>query len=198
MLLTKKHLGRPDFGRFLSGICCWGKQWGFGDCWKNPAIFCLKIEGLENGVCTVLGLLSTSIFVNRFVVVIYLVPVCKVLFSCYTIFNSWTMHFQAGASSNGVSILAGSAVDCSNSDCWARMFTGYCKRKGGEGLPSAFCLLSVFVEEHWEQSFLFAPFESTRWTAPLHKISVQSVHIQAFWINESVSLLVNTKFMNGT
>ena len=47
MPLTKKHLGRPDFGRFLSGICFGVSSGGLGTVEKNPAIFCLKIEGLE-------------------------------------------------------------------------------------------------------------------------------------------------------
>ena len=40
----KETFGRPDFGRFLFGICCWGKQWGLGTS-KKSCNFCSKIEG---------------------------------------------------------------------------------------------------------------------------------------------------------
>ena len=134
---------------------------------------------------------------NRFVVVIYLVPVCKVCFRAAqpSIPERCTFRLEPVAMECPflqVQLLI-IAIEIVEQECSQSIAKGR-----GKGLPSAFCPLSVFIEEHGEQSFLFAPFESTKRTAPLHKISAQSVHIEALWIIESVSLLVNTKFTNAT
>ena len=147
MLLTKKHLGRPDFGRFLSGICCWGKQGGFGDCRKKSCNLLFEDRRTRNGVCTVLVLLSTSIFVNRFVVVIYLVPVCKVCFRAAqsSIPERCTFRLEPAAMECPflqVQLLI-VAIQTVEQECSQGI-----AKEGGKGLPSAFCSLSVFVEEH--------------------------------------------------
>ena len=77
-------------------------------------------------VCTMLVVPSTSIFVNRFVEQIYPGPVCKVLFSCYTILYSFMLHFHGAGSSNEVSCFHRFTCSIrSNSHCSTLMFTRY-------------------------------------------------------------------------
>ena len=64
-----------------------------------------------------LVLLSTSIFVNRFVVVIYLVPVCKVCFRAAQSSIPERCTFRLEPAAMDCPILVGSAVKHSNSDC---------------------------------------------------------------------------------
>ena len=94
-----------------------------------------------------LVLLSTSIFVNRFVVVIYLVPVCKVCFRAAqsSIPERCTFRLEPAAMECPflqVQLLI-VAIQTVEQECSQGI-----AKKGGKGLPSAFCSLSVFVEEH--------------------------------------------------
>ena len=94
-----------------------------------------------------LVLLSTSIFVNRFVVVIYLVPVCMVCFRAAqsSIPDCCTFRLEPAAMECPflqVQLLI-VAIQTVEQECSQGI-----AKEGGKGLPSAFCSLSVFVGKH--------------------------------------------------